>query len=65
MSNFTASLNETYSVFLCARGWALGASDRALARRVRWLRWRRQRSHLGTMGRVRLKAYLIELKDRA
>lgn len=64
MSNFTASLNEAHSAYLDARGWALGASNRQLRRKVKRLERRKGRGRLTDQGRARLKALRCVQEDR-
>lgn len=54
MSEGTSRLAEAHAAYLDARGWALGASARRIARRVR--RLERHRDELGEEDYARLKA---------
>ncbi len=64
VSNFTASLNEAHSAYLDARGWALGASDRQIARRVRRLEHRKDRGRIEGWDLARLTAMRHVQADR-
>lgn len=55
MPEGTSLLAEAHAAYLDARGWALGASKRRVARRVHQLEHRHERGRLNDEGLAKLK----------